>query len=169
MLRSSTPAGQAGTTLPKSSPPSGKQASVVLRGYTQQHTHSPAGDLSHGFPAPRHFVGGPDHLVFRAEDKSLHSRQPAGAFSAQLLAPEVRGAGLRLGAQVGTMFTLIAGWGPGGGVEFKCKSAGEQRQNTKREVHHGFPGATAMPRWRWKPLSRSFRPRRTADWEKRAS
>jgi len=169
MLRSSAAAGQAGTILSKSSPPSGKQPSVVSRGITQQRTHSPAGDFSHGFPAPRHLVGGPDHLVFPAEDKSVHSRQPAQAVSVQLLAPEVRGAGVCLGAQVGTVFTLIAERGPGDGVKFKGKSAGEQRQNTKREVHHGFPKATAMPCWRGKTLSRPFPPRRSVDWEKPAS
>ena len=152
--------------LGKRSPPSGKQPSVVSRGITQQRTHSPAGDFSHGFPAPRHLVGGPDHLVFLAEDKSVHSRQPPPADSEQLLAPKVRGAGVCLGAQMGTVFTVIAGRGPGDGVELKCKSAGEQRQNTKREVHHGFPEATAMPRSQGKSFSRFFSPRRSVDWEK---
>jgi hypothetical protein len=135
------------TALGKRSPPSGKQPSVVSRGITQRRTHSPAGDFSHGFPAPRHPVGGPDHLVFLAEDKSVHSRRPAPAVSTQLFAQTVPATGLCLGAQVGTMLTLRVGRGPGSGVEFKGKSAGEQRQNTKREVHHGFPEATAMPRW----------------------
>ena len=33
--------------------PSGKRATVVTRGITQQHTHSPTGDFSHGFPRRR--------------------------------------------------------------------------------------------------------------------
>ena len=107
--------------------------------------------------------GGPDHLVFLAEDKSVHSRRPAQAVSENLLAPEIRGARMCLGSQEGTMFTLIVGRGPGGGVKFKGKSAGEQRQNTKREVNHGFPEATAMPRWQGKSFSRLISPRRTSD------
>ena len=57
----------------KRSPPSGRQLAVVLRGNTPQHTLSPAGDISHGFPAPRPSVGEPDHLVFLLEGKSVRS------------------------------------------------------------------------------------------------
>jgi hypothetical protein len=31
--------------------------------------------------------------------------------------------------------------GPGCGVEFKGKSASHERQNTKRQIHHGSPAS----------------------------
>ena len=156
MHRSSATTGQAGTTAGKSSPPSGKPPCVVTRGITQPQTRSPAGDLSHGFPAPRHPVAGPDHLVFRAEDKSVRSRRPVRAVSARSLAQVIRRPGLRLANKVRIGFTLGVRRGPVTGVEFKGVSAGEQRQDTKREVHHGFSPATAMPRRSGNAGPRSF-------------
>ena len=66
-----------GTGSEKSSPPSGRLVSVVVRGITQQHTPSPAGDISHGFPAPRQLVGGPCQFVFPG-GKTNSSEPPSG-------------------------------------------------------------------------------------------
>ena len=113
----------------------------MVRGNTQQQPHSPAGDVSHGFPAPRPSVRGPDHLVFLPEDKFVNSRQARWADSTRLSPRSALGVVIRLEAKVETVFVLLAQSAKGGGVEFHSKSASNQRQHNKREVYHWFPGS----------------------------
>jgi len=123
----------------------------VLRGNTQQPTHSPAEDFSHGFPAPQPLVGGPDHLFFLVEDKSVHSHHARRADSARHLPRAVLGVVVRLEAQVVAVFVLLAQRSSGFAKDLKNKSASNQRQKTEGNVDHDFPIAAAMPQRREKP------------------
>jgi hypothetical protein len=104
----------------------------VVRGIAQQHTHSPAGDISHGFPAPRPLVGGPDHLVFLPEDKFTHSPRVQCADSIQLAARAILTVVVSLEAKLEAVLVFFHLWSPDSGEEFNSKSARNQRQNKKR-------------------------------------
>jgi hypothetical protein len=90
----------------------------MVRGNPQQQTHSPAGDVSHGFPAPRPSVGGPDHHVFLPEDKFVNSRQACWADSTWLSLWSVLGVVIRLETKVEAVFVLMTQSAKGGGVKF---------------------------------------------------
>jgi hypothetical protein len=104
----------------------------VVRGNPQQQTRSPAEDISHGFPAPRPWVEGPDHLVFLPEDKFVHSRQARRADSSRFPQHSTLGVVVRFEAKSETVFVLIAQTARGCGAEFHSKSASNQRQHNKR-------------------------------------
>jgi hypothetical protein len=104
----------------------------VVRGNSQQQTHSPAGDISHGFPAPRPWVGGPDHLVFLPEDKFVNNRRARWADSSRVPQHSTLGVVVRLEAKFESVFVLMAQTAQGGGVEFDSESASNQRQHKKR-------------------------------------
>ena len=87
----------------------------------------------------------PDHLVFLAEDKSVHSRQPTRAKSTQVLARAVLGVARWLGDRGEIVFVLITERGPGGGIELKSEPSSNERQQIKREIQHGSSRATAVP------------------------
>ena len=123
----------------------------MLRGNTQQPTHSPAEDFSHGFPAPQPLVRGPDHLVFLAEDKFVHSHHARLADSARRLPRAVLGVVVRLEAQVVTLFVLVAQRSSGLAKDLKNKSASNQRQKTEGNVDHDFPIAAPVPQRRQTP------------------
>ena len=118
----------------------------MVRGITQQHTPSPAGDTSHGLAAPWPLAGEPCHFVFPREDESVQSRRARWADSAHSLALAVRGLRRRFGTQVEPQFILVAQRGASGSVDFQRESTSNQRQNTKRQIHHAprgsKPGAT---------------------------
>jgi hypothetical protein len=117
----------------------------VARGNPQPLTHSPAGDISHGFPAPQPWVGGPDHLVFLPEDKFVHDCQSRWADLNRLPPYSTLGVVVRLEAKVEAVFVLTPQSGQGGGVEFHGKSASNQRQYNKRKIYHASPKAASMP------------------------
>ena len=138
----------------------------MLRGNTQQPTHSPAGDFSHGFPAPQPVVGVPDHLVFLVEDKFVHSHQAQRANSTQLLTRAVLGVVVRLEAQVVAVFVLIAQRSSGLAKDLQNKSTSNQRQKTEGNIDHDFPIAAAVPQRRERPAPRAVPTRRLARCEK---
>ena len=122
----------------------------VVRGITQQHTPSPAGDTSHGFAAPRPLAGGPCHLVFPREDKSVQNCRAAWAGLTQHLLPGIRGLRRRFRPQMEAQLILIAQGRAGRGVDFKSQSASNQRQDAECQVYHARRAskadATAIPK-----------------------
>ena len=79
------------------------------------------------------------------EDKFIRRGQARRADSTRVLARAVLGAFVRIGARVETKFVLIAQRSPGGRIDFKGQTTGKERQQTKRDIDHGFRSATLMP------------------------
>ena len=118
------------------SPSSGRSppGTCALRHADSTTLNSPGGDFGYMVSRHRDKIGEPDHIVFHRENKSavinlvLSARVPAlevFGWNHQL-----KGLGLQRARS---------------GEEFEGQASSYKRQDTKRDVYHGFPSAATMP------------------------